>query len=158
MSGKIKAFLAISYLVVFGLGAGLGIYILPILTAKPNATIAQVQDVAKRAVYQGQFSKDQEGSDAVHWAEGKLFVAPDGIAFEGNVAPGPDYKIYFTKEQAHNAKEFLAMKDQAVLIHDLHNFGNFAKPIPSSFDVNEYTTVQIWCEAFSKFIGSAKYR
>ena len=158
MTGKLKAFLALSYLVVFSLGIGLGIYILPILTAQPNAAESEVTRVEQQALYATHFSKDQSGSDALHWAEGKLYVAPHALAFEGEVAPGPDYKIYLTKEQANNAQEFLAMKDQAVLVSELHNFGNFSKVIPANMDVNEYTTVQIWCETFSKFISSAKYR
>ncbi|WP_258925551.1 DM13 domain-containing protein [Pseudomonas paracarnis] len=40
----------------------------------------------------------------------------------------------------------------------MKNFGNFKKTIPASVNVNEFTTVQIWCEHFSKFIGSAKYQ
>ena len=76
------------------------------------------------------------------------------ISFKGEVEPGPDYKIYLTVDKS----SFLEMKKEAVLIGELKNFGNFRKSIPDSVNVNEFTTVQIWCERFSKFIGSAEYR
>jgi hypothetical protein len=30
--------------------------------------------------------------------------------------------------------------------------------VPAGVDVGAYTTVVVWCEAFSKFISAAKYR
>jgi hypothetical protein len=63
-----------------------------------------------------------------------------------------------TKKQAVDEDSFLAIKKEAVLIGELKNFGNFRKSIPEGVDVDEFTTVQIWCERFSKFIGSAEYR
>lgn len=111
----------------------------------------------KLAKYKGEFNRNQKGSDVFHWAEGELYVTDSEIAFRGQVAPGPDYKIYLTKAQAVDKNSFLEMKKEAVLIGELKNFGNFRKSIPDSVNVNEFTTVQIWCERFSKFIGSAVY-
>ena len=139
MKTRLKVILLISHLAVLGAGTGLGIYLLPILTAQENASLNEINDV-------------------LHWAEGELYVTDNEIAFKGEVAPGPDYKIYLTKKQAVDKSSFLEMKKEAVLIGELKNFGNFRKSIPDSVNVNEFTTVQIWCERFSKFIGSAEYR
>jgi hypothetical protein len=158
MKTKLKVFLLISHLTFLGAGTGLGIYLLPILTAQENASLNEINDVKKLAKYKGEFDRNQKGSDVFHWAEGELYVTDSEIAFKGQVAPGPDYKIYLTKAQAVDKNSFLEMKKEAVLIGELKNFGNFRKSIPDSVNVNEFTTVQIWCERFSKFIGSAVYQ
>ncbi|MGL4861220.1 MAG: DM13 domain-containing protein [Enterobacteriaceae bacterium] len=158
MKCKMTAILLVSHLAVAGLGFAGGIYLLPILTAEKSASYDEIAAVKAVAKYTGTFSKNQKGSDALHWVDGKLYVSGDNIAFEGKIAPGPDYKIYLTKEQANDKETFLAMKDQAVLIGSLKNFDNFVKKIPEHINPDEYTTVQIWCERFSQFIGSAKYK
>lgn len=158
MKTKLKVFLLISHLTFLGAGTGLGIYLLPILTAQENASLNEINDVKKLAKYKGEFNRNQKGSDVFYWAEGELYVTDSEIAFKGQVAPGPDYKIYLTKAQAVDKNSFLEMKKEAVLIGELKNFGNFRKSIPDSVNVNEFTTVQIWCERFSKFIGSAVYQ
>ncbi|HEI9850648.1 TPA: DM13 domain-containing protein [Serratia marcescens] len=157
MKTKLKVFLLMSHLTFLGAGTGLGIYLLPILTAQENASLNEINDVKKLAKYKGEFNRNQKGSDVFHWAEGELYVTDSEIAFRGQVAPGPDYKIYLTKAQAVDKNSFLEMKKKAVLIGELKNFDNFRKSIPDSVNVNEFTTVQIWCERFSKFIGSAVY-
>ncbi|BEM25136.1 hypothetical protein SME04J_35020 [Serratia marcescens] len=158
MKTKLKVFLLMSHLTFLGAGTGLGIYLLPILTAQENASLNEINDVKKLAKYKGEFNRNQKGSDVFHWAEGELYVTDSEIAFKGQVSPGPDYKIYLTKAQAVDKNSFLEMKKEAVLIGELKNFGNFRKSIPDSVNVNEFTTVQIWCERFSKFIGSAVYQ
>ncbi|WP_047426640.1 DM13 domain-containing protein [Acinetobacter sp. neg1] len=158
MRTKVKMLLITSHLVIFVIGVGLGVYLLPILTAQENATLSEITNVQKQAKYEGKFVPNQQGSDPLHWVEGELFVTDNEIAFKGKVAPGPDYKIYLTKKQAVDKNSFLEMKKEAVLIGELKNFGNFKKNIPESVNVNDFTTVQIWCERFSQFIGSAKYK
>lgn len=158
MRMRLIVILLASHLALFGLGVGIGIYILPILTATENASLNEVEEVKKVATYGGSFTKEQKGSDALHWAEGELYVSDHEIAFKGEVAPGPDYKIYLTKTQATDEESFLAIKKDARLIGELKNFGNFTMTIPDSININEFTTVQIWCERFSKFIGSANYQ
>ena len=135
---------------VLGAGTGLGIYLLPVLTAQENASLNEINDVLKKAKYKGEFTRNQKGSDVFHWAEGELYVTDNEIAFKGEVAPGPDYKIYLTtKKQTVDKSSFLEIKKEAVLIGELKNFCNFRKSIPDSVNVNEFTTVQIWCERFS---------
>ncbi len=158
MKTKLKAILLASHLAVLGIGFAAGIYILPVLTAEKNASVAEIQNVVKDARYKGSFDKNQKGSNAVHWVDGRLYVSDHEIAFEGSVAPGPDYKIYLTKTQADDKQSFLNIKQEALYVGDLKNFGNFKKNLPNGVNIDEYTTVQIWCERFGQFIGSAKYR
>jgi hypothetical protein len=37
-------------------------------------------------------------------------------------------------------------------------FEDFVVAVPAAVDVAQYTTVVVWCETFSMFIASAKYR
>lgn len=119
MKTKLKVFLLISHLTFLGAGTGLGIYLLPILTAQENASLNEINDVKKLAKYKGEFNRNQKGSDVFHWAEGEIYVTDSEIAFKGQVAPGPDYKIYLTKAQAVDKNSFLEMKKEAVLIGEL---------------------------------------
>jgi len=158
MNNKMKVALLISHLCLLGVGFGAGIYVLPILTAEKNSTADEIKSVQNRARFSGIFHKNQKGSNAVHWAEGRLYVSDNEIAFEGSIAPGPDYKIYLTKTYADDRTSFMKIKDESLYIGDLKNFGNFVKVLPNGVDINEYTTVQIWCERFEQFIASAAYR
>lgn len=158
MKRKIKVILLASHLTLFSVGFGAGIYMLPVLTAENNASAEQIKAVKQSARYTGQFVKNQKGSDYLHWAEGTLYISDDDLAFEGKVAPGPDYKIYLTKTQAHDNDSFNEIKEDSLYIGDLKNFGNFIKKIPDGVVIDNYTTVQIWCERFEQFIGSAAYR
>lgn len=110
MKTRLKVILLISHLAVLGAGTGTGIYLLPILTAQENASLNEINDVRKLAKYKGDFKRNQKGSDVLHWAEGELYVTDNEIAFKGEVAPGPDYKIYLTKKQAVDKSSFLEMK------------------------------------------------
>lgn len=158
MKKSLKIALIASHLALFGAGFGAGIYILPILTAEKNSTTEEIKSVKDSARYTGEFNKNQKGSNAVHWAEGKLYVSDKEIAFEGSVAPGPDYKIYLTKTQANDRESFMKIKSESLYIGDLKNFGNFKKSLPNGITLDEYTTVQIWCEQFEQFISSASFK
>lgn len=158
MNKSLKIALIASHLALFGIGFGVGVYILPILTAAENSSAEEIKSVKDNTRYTGVFNKNQKGSNAVHWAEGKLYVNDKEIAFEGSIAPGPDYKIYLTKTYADDRESFLKIKEDALYIGDLKNFGNFKKELPNGVNIDEYTTVQIWCERFEQFIASASYK
>ncbi|MDH1194698.1 hypothetical protein N5C25_13375 [Stenotrophomonas sp. GD03958] len=64
-----------THLLTLGLGFGLGVYFLPILIAPDDPPAAQVQAAMKDATYRTTFRRDLKGSDAVHWAEGKVSVS-----------------------------------------------------------------------------------
>ena len=57
MKTRLKVILLISHLAVLGAGTGLGIYLLPILTAQENASLNEINDVRKLAKYKGDFRK-----------------------------------------------------------------------------------------------------
>lgn len=139
-------------------GFALGIYLLPILTAPPSPDAAKLEEMARDALHTGEFTRERRGSDFLHWGEGTVSVSAKQIVHEGRMAPGPDYKLYLVKDYVEHEDEFLPLKAEAALVGDVKTFEGLILDVPDGVDVNEYTTVVIWCEAFSEFITSAKYR
>ena len=41
---------------------------------------------------------------------------------------------------------------------DIKTYDGFLVSLPADVDVEAYTTVVVWCEAFGEFITAAKYR
>lgn len=151
-------FLSLTHLAALAVGFALGIYLLPVLTAPEGPSATEVESTAGAADFNGRFRRDLEGSDALHWGDGELFVSGDSIALKGSIAPGPDYRLYLTTEFVETEDAFLAIKDRAVEVGDVRTFENFIVPVPASVDVSRYGTVVIWCESFSQFITAAEYR
>jgi hypothetical protein len=85
--------LLISHGAMLVIGFALGIYFLPILTAPPAPEAAVLEESARDAQFSGEFIRDLRGSDFLHWGEGKVSLMPDRIVHEGDLAPGPDYKL-----------------------------------------------------------------
>jgi hypothetical protein len=139
-------------------GFALGVYLLPILTAPKGPDKEALQATADAALFRGRFDRHLKGSDLVHWGEGEVRVLPDKIAHEGRLAPGPDYKVYLAPEFVDTKEGFLAIKQQSKRIGDVKTFNGFIVDVPAGVDVSAYTTVVVWCEAFSQFISAAKYR
>lgn len=144
--------------IVFAAGFALGVYLLPILTAPPSLDRAMLAETAKSAQFQATFSRDLEGSDFLHWGEGRVSVTPQKIVHQGKLAPGPDYKLYLVPEFVEDEASFLKIKDESVRVGDVKTFDGFLVDVPADTDINAYTTVLVWCEAFSEFITAAKYR
>ena len=145
-------------MIVFLLGLGLGIYLLPILTAPKSVDIDKIIKLEKNALYKTLFVKDLKGSDLFHWGEAKVTVSKNEIIVNGSIAPGPDYKLYLTKEFVEQEEEFLFVKDKSKYIAEVKTFKNFVITIPENIDINDYNTIVIWCESFSEFITAAKYK
>ena len=150
--------LGASHLAVGAIGFAVVVYTLPILAADAHASSADVRVIHNAARYTGEFRRDLSGSDPLHWAQGKVTVANNAIAFEGKVAPGPDYKIYLLPEFVETKEQFLAAQSRAVRVGDMKAFGNFVTRLPNNIDIDRFTTVVIWCERFSRFISAAQYR
>lgn len=150
--------LIVSHAVVLAAGFAAGIYVLPILTAPKGPPMAELQASAKSAVYTGQFKRDLQGSDLLHWGEGTVSLGPRKISLVGRLAPGPDYKLYLATEFVETRKDFLRIKASAALVGDVKTFENFMVAVPGHIDVTKYNTVIVWCETFSKFITAARYR
>ncbi|HYD76081.1 DM13 domain-containing protein [Ramlibacter sp.] len=153
-----KLLLLVSHAAVFAAGFALGIYLLPVLTAPAAPSPTEVTAAAGQARYSGQFRRDLKDSDLLHWGEGTVSVGPRSIALAGRLAPGPDYKLYLSPEFVETEADFARLKPRMVRIGDVRTFENFVVPVPESVDVSQYDTVIVWCESFSQFISSARYR
>ena len=139
-------------------GFGLGVYLLPILTEPPAPDAAVLEEKAQEAVYTAQFTRDLRGSDFLHWGEGTVSLTPTQIVHEGRLSPGPDYIVYLVKEFVEHEDEFLPIKAESQAIGSVKTFEGFVLDIPEGVSLEDYTTVLVWCEAFSEFITAAKYR
>ncbi len=148
--------LIVSHLVAVASGFALGIYLLPILTAPPAPTADEA--LAVDTLYRGEFRRDLKDSDPLHWGEGKVSVGRRSIALLGKLAPGPDYKLYLSPEFVETEADFARLKPRMARVGDVRTFENFVVAVPETVDVSAYTTVIVWCEAFSQFITAAQYR
>lgn len=147
-----------SHLLAVAIGFALGVYTLPILIAPSAPSTAEVAAHADKALFKGRFRRDLKDSDFLHWGEGAVSVSRTSIALEGELAPGPDYKLYLSPEFVETAADFKRLKAKMVRVGDVKTFRNFLVPVPESVDPERYTTVIVWCESFSQFITAAKYR
>jgi hypothetical protein len=153
-----KLLLAVTHLLALAAGFGLGVYSLPLLIAPDGPSAADIKALAADAKFSGTFRRDLPGSDFLHWGEGTVTVGPKAIALMGRVAPGPDYKLYLSPDYVQDKAGFLSVKARAARVGDVKTFDNFVVALPESVDVGRYTTVVVWCESFSMFITSARYR
>ena len=95
MNIRILLILVFTHLSAGALGFAAGIYALPILIAPPPPSQVDVEAVALGARYTAQFKRDLGGSDTLHKGEGKVSIGEKYVAFAGNLASGPDYKLFF---------------------------------------------------------------
>ena len=141
-------------------GVGLGIYILPILTAEEGASVAVVDRAVRRADRIGVFKRDLADSDFGHWGEGTISLSrSEGshyLTLQGEVAPGPDYKLYLIPHFVETEQAFLKIKSRSALVAPVKSYTNFHIKVPSHIDTNAYQAVLIWCEAFQQFITAAE--
>lgn len=150
--------LTATHILVLSVGFAGGIYLLPILTAPPSPTEVALQNSASEAVYFGRFARDLEGSDLLHRGTGEVRIAPDRIAHLGRLSPGPDYKLYLAPRFVETKAAFLEIKSSSVRLGDVKTFNGFILQVPRGVDVDDYSAVVIWCEAFDQFISAAEYR
>ncbi len=153
-----KLVLAATHLVALAIGFALGVYTLPILIAPPGPSAAEVKAQADTAAFKGQFRRDLKDSDALHWGEGTVSVSRTRISLAGELAPGPDYKLYLSPEFVETEADFKRLRPSMVRVGDVKTFKNFLIEVPEAVDPARYTTVIVWCETFSQFITAAKYR
>ncbi|WP_306003062.1 DM13 domain-containing protein [Brevundimonas sp. C43] len=99
-----------------------------------------------------------KGSDLLHWGTGEVRIAPDRIAHLGRLSPGPDYKLYLAPRFVETKAAFLEIKSSSVRLGDVKTFNGFILQVPRGVDVDDYSAVVIWCEAFDQFISAAEYR
>ena len=152
------AILLVTHAAIGGAGFAAGIYALPILTAPPSPSEAAVEAMSSQASYAGEFRKDLKDSDSLHWGEGTVSVGSDFVTFKGELAPGPDYKLYLSPEFVETEADFNRQKENMVRIGDVKTFTNFIIEVPPGIDTSQFNSVIVWCESFGQFITSAKYR
>ncbi len=147
-----------THVAAVAVGFVLGIYLLPILIAPESPDVQVVRSVADAARFTAEFRRDLEDSDALHWGEGTLHVGPDNIAFEGRLAPGPDYRLYLSPRFVETEADFEALKSQMVDVGAIRTFENFMVSIPDSVDPTQYRAAIVWCESFGQFITAGAYQ
>jgi hypothetical protein len=149
---------ALTHLAALGIGFAAGIYWLPIWTAPQSPTLEDVLAASREGLFQGTISRDLADSDVLHWGEGKDWVGTKHITFQGQLAPGPDYKLYLSPEFVETEEAFQRLKPLMAKIAEVKTFDQFIVEVPAHIDPRDYTTVIVWCEAFRQFITSARYR
>lgn len=153
-----KILLIISHLAFAAIGFAAGIFVLPIITAPDGPEKSVVEAQSKQAKFNTEFKRDLKGSDFLHWGEGKVFISDSSISLMGEIAPGPDYKLYLSPTYVETKEDFEKIKSTSLNIGDVKTFDNFIVPIPKTTDLAKYNTIVIWCESFGAFITAAKYR
>lgn len=149
---------AATHLLALGAGFALGVYLLPILIAPAAPSPAAARSEAAAARFSGIFRRDLADSDALHWGEGKVSLTWRAVVLEGELAPGPDYKLYLSPVYLETEADFQRHKASMVRVGEVRTFKNFVVPLPPGVDPAGYTTVIVWCETFSQFITAARYR
>lgn len=151
-------FLLITHLIFATAGFAGGIYVLPILTAPDSPTTKELASAAGKVIYSGTFRRDLPSSDFFHWGEGEVLIGKDFISLAGNLAPGPDYRLYLTPAIVNTAEEFERFKSESIEIGEIKTFRNFIVPVPEGVDLDAYRSVVVWCESFGSLITATAFR
>ena len=150
--------LIVTHFSVAAFGFAIGIYTLPILIAPPSPDDTEIEAMSSQAAYLAEFRRDLKGSDAFHWGEGKVSISDKHITLIGELAPGPDYKLYLSPGFVETEAEFERLKPAMMRVGDVKTFKNFVVELAPDVDLSRFNTVVVWCETFGEFITSAKYR
>lgn len=158
MNTRKTILLLASHCAVAFAGFAVGIYALPILIAPDAPTAEEVKAATVGAQFTGSFKRELKDSDALHWGEGVVFIAPNAISLAGRLAPGPDYKLYLSPEFVETESDFNRLKNRMARVGDIKTFENFVVAVPANIEVSKYAAVVVWCETFGQFITAARYR
>ena len=152
------AALVVTHALALGAGFAAGIYTLPILIAPPPPAEAEMRQVEENRAFVAQFDRDRQDSDSLHWGEGEVSIANDAISFVGELAPGPDYRLYLSPQFVETEADFNRLKSSMVEVGDVKTFEGFIVPVSPAIDPADYSTVIVWCESFGQFITSGTYQ
>ena len=158
MKTRTIAFLIATHCIAGVFGFAAGFYFLPILIAPPAPSESEIKVLSSQAKFMAEFQRDRKDSDMLHWGEGKVSIGSTSVTFTGRLAPGPDYKLYFSPQFVETEDDFNRLKSDMVRVGDVRTFKNFVVTIPSGIDVSKFNSVIIWCETFGQFITSAQYK
>jgi hypothetical protein len=152
------ATLTCSHILILAIGFIAGIYLLPILSAPLAPSALQINTLAINAQFNAEIPKSLEGSDFLHWGEGKFSLNSQTISFLGELSPGPDFKLYLSPHFVESEAEFLRLKSSMLMVGEVKTFDNFITTTTVPIALEEYNTIVVWCESFGEFITAAKYR
>ena len=149
---------AVTHGLALVVGFVLGVYLLPILTAPKSPDVQMIEKASEDAMFTATLTRDLKGSDFLHWGEGTVSLTRSQIVHSGKLSPGPDYKLYLTKDFVQHEDEFRPIKDSSQYIGDVKSFDGFILDIPDGVKIEDYSGLIVWCGAFSEFITAAQYR
>ena len=86
-----------------------------------------------------------------------MSIGPDAITFTGELAPGPDYRLYLSTTYVETEADFNRLKSTMLQVGDVKTFENFIVPLAEGIDPADYNTVIVWCESFGQYITSGQY-
>ena len=158
MNTRKTLLLVASHIAVAAAGFAGGIYVLPILIAPTAPTMDEIKAATTQVLFTGQFKRELKDSDALHWGEGIVSIAPNAISLAGKLAPGPDYKLYLSPEFVETEADFNRLKKSMARVGDVKTFESFVVTVPAGIEPAKYSAVIVWCETFGQFITAAKYR
>jgi Electron transfer DM13 len=153
-----RILLTLTHVAAVVVGFAAGVYVLPIWTAAPGPTAAELDPVFASAAYTAEFRRDAPGSDWLHWGEGSVAIGPAAVAFKGRLAPGPDYALYLSPDAVEGPEDFLRLERSMARVGRIDSFDGFVIPLPSGVDPARFAAVVVWCETFHRFITAAPYR
>jgi hypothetical protein len=150
--------LLISHFMIGLLGVFIGIYSLPLLTAPDAPSKNKVKRMSLNASYTTEFKRNLKDSDIFHWGEGTVSIGEGYVTLMGELAPGPDYKLYLSPKFIETEAQFEQFQHSMIQLGDVNTFNNFVVEIAPDTPLEEFNTIVVWCESFGEFITSAKYR
>jgi hypothetical protein len=137
-------------------GFALGILFFPYLFPPPPAAEQLTETDRSPLVATGTFIH-ADPSDPVHYGSGKVSVFEKTVFLEKDfkVGPGPKYHVYLVPKEG--IRKSADVKDTMFVdLGRLRAFeGSQRYSIPAGVDLRKYTSVVIWCEAFSVLISPA---
>ena len=139
------------------IGFALGIYFLPIIIADAPVEREVIERTEQQAERSTVFHRDLPASDSLHWGEGTLYVTSERVTLDGEVSPGPDYRLYLTPDFVDTKEGFISIKEQSREVARIKGFKNFSYEIEAT-DLSAYHGALIWCERFSVFITAGELR
>lgn len=139
-----------------GFGVALGFLLFPYVFPPPPAAEQLTEADRSPLVASGNFIHVNP-SDPIHYGKGKVSVYQRTVFLEKDfeVGPGPAYHVYLVpKKQVRSEAD---VKDTMYVdLGGLRAFkGSQRYSIPAGVDLKKYSSVVIWCQAFSVLISPA---
>jgi hypothetical protein len=104
-----------------------------------------IEALSQSALRQGTFVRDLPGSDGLHCVDGVIMANADQIWLDGEISPGPDYRLYLTPKYVETGAEFLQIKADSTQIGPIKAVENFALDIPADVEASNFPAVLNWC-------------